>query len=538
MQDDFNDTYGTTDGRIAPGQTISGVLEEFGDLDAFRLSFPEFGVFRISVEDAAIRNLESCGAEFSYLNREFVSFPRFSDVLVTEPGNVYLRIGGGLGSVAPEYEISVQPLEANIGTSQNDWITYAPENTDVITYGGDGNDMLSFVELDHGVAIGRNTLAAYSPRDYAYGLLAAENAKFVGFEGFTGTIYDDFFMPQFQTIPLEGSSTASLRLRGLSGDDTFGTTTAAAIYDGGTGSDTVTYSTPISGIADESDSIHVSLLRGRGWGDQAQGDTYISIENVTGSWGSDVLTGDRGDNVVRVGSGEDTLIGNAGDDTIEGGSGPWYASDQDDVAIYNYDRALYDITRTDVGWHVAYTGPGAGDGVDQISGIEILRFADDEVRVTAEYSGVGAPQHFVGGSLSPAGVFYNREFFQTSDNLSASLLAGVGWTGQADGDSFDRISNLGGGLGNDLLIGDHLDNWLDGVTGNDTLVGNGGNDTLYGTEGYDVAVFSYDRDRYFVGEYATNVLVHDLGAPEGGGDGFDTLYDIDVLRFADGDFIL
>ena len=63
-------------------------------------------------------------------------------------------------------------------------------------------------------------------------------------------------------------------------------------------------------------------------------------------------------------------------------------------------------------------------------------------------------------------------------------------------------------------------------------------DTLYGTEGYDVAVFSYDRDRYFVGEYATNVLVHDLGAPEGGGDGFDTLYDIDVLRFADGDFIL
>ena len=53
-----------------------------------------------------------------------------------------------------------------------------------------------------------------------------------------------------------------------------------------------------------------------------EGDTFTSIENLSGSAFDDTLTGDTADNVLEGGDGADTLDGGAGADTAS-----WAASD-------------------------------------------------------------------------------------------------------------------------------------------------------------------------------------------------------------------
>jgi Ca2+-binding RTX toxin-like protein len=61
----------------------------------------------------------------------------------------------------------------------------------------------------------------------------------------------------------------------------------------------------------------------------AAGDQYLSIENLTGSSGTDHLTGDEQANVIKGLDGDDTLVGGGGKDTLDGGRGKDYVSYQD-----------------------------------------------------------------------------------------------------------------------------------------------------------------------------------------------------------------
>ena len=56
-------------------------------------------------------------------------------------------------------------------------------------------------------------------------------------------------------------------------------------------------------------------------GDAAQGDTYVSIENLSGSNFSDALYGNGGANAISGGNGNDLLVGYGGNDTLTGGAG-------------------------------------------------------------------------------------------------------------------------------------------------------------------------------------------------------------------------
>jgi Ca2+-binding RTX toxin-like protein len=78
-----------------------------------------------------------------------------------------------------------------------------------------------------------------------------------------------------------------------------------------------------------SGGVDVDLQTGRG-ARGATGDSYVSIENVTGSGGTDNLTGSAdantlrgldGDDIISGGAGNDTLKGDGGNDTINGGQG-------------------------------------------------------------------------------------------------------------------------------------------------------------------------------------------------------------------------
>ncbi|MGX7897080.1 calcium-binding protein, partial [Tsuneonella sp. HG222] len=88
----------------------------------------------------------------------------------------------------------------------------------------------------------------------------------------------------------------------------------ADTLNGGEGSDTASY-------ADNGGGVFVNLTLGVGSGNYAQGDTYTSIENVTGSIFNDFLIGDTGVNRLEGGAGNDTIIGGLGADVLIGGPG-------------------------------------------------------------------------------------------------------------------------------------------------------------------------------------------------------------------------
>ena len=103
-------------------------------------------------------------------------------------------------------------------------------------------------------------------------------------------------------------------LRGGSGDDLLiGGRGADKLY-GGPGNDTASYQDATRGVsANLADA-------GANTGD-AKGDTYSSIENLTGSDFNDRLTGHARANVLKGGKGDDILTGGRGGDTLYGGEG-------------------------------------------------------------------------------------------------------------------------------------------------------------------------------------------------------------------------
>jgi Ca2+-binding RTX toxin-like protein len=95
-----------------------------------------------------------------------------------------------------------------------------------------------------------------------------------------------------------------------------------------------------------------------------------------------------------------------------------------------------------------------------------------------------------GGPGSDTAGYYN-----STTGVVASLTAGVGAGGEAEGDTYFSIENLVGSQFADALVGNGAsnsltgadgDDFLDGGDGNDTLEGGSGNDTLKGGGGADV----------------------------------------------------
>ncbi len=108
---------------------------------------------------------------------------------------------------------------------------------------------------------------------------------------------------------------------------------------GGAGTDTASYASAGSGII-------ASLANGSINTGDAAADTYVEVENLTGSAFDDYLYGNSGNNVIDGGAGNDILKGYAGNDHLIGNSG-------DDVFMFN--TALNTTTNVDSiqGYNVA-----------------------------------------------------------------------------------------------------------------------------------------------------------------------------------------
>jgi serralysin len=86
--------------------------------------------------------------------------------------------------------------------------------------------------------------------------------------------------------------------------------------------------------------------------------------------------------------------------------------------------------------------------------------------------------------------------------------------------------------GNDVLDGSDYSDYIIGYAGNDTILGNSGNDTLDGDSGTDIASFN------LISNAVMSIRNLKLGGVEiqSASDGLDTLYNMETLRFFDGDF--
>jgi Ca2+-binding RTX toxin-like protein len=160
--------------------------------------------------------------------------------------------------------------------------------------------------------------------------------------------------------------------------------------------------------------VSVSLI-GQGISHDTGGagsDTFVSIENLTGSGFSDFLGGDGGDNLLSGLAGDDGLDGGAGNDTLDGGTG-------NDTATYQ----------------------DAADGVTVSLAI-----------TTAQDT------HSVG----------------LDTLVSIENLTGTAFDDTLTGDAGANL--LSGATGNDTLEGGAGNDMLDGGDGTDTLEGGAGND--------------------------------------------------------------
>lgn len=280
-----------------------------------------------------------------------------------------------------------------------------------------------------------------------------------GFENVVGSNFNDTLTGNGGNNVLIGLGGDDF-LFGLQGDDTLIGGAGADSLTGGAGVDTADYSTS---AGPRGDGVTIDLSQGTGSGNDAEGDTLSTIENVTGSAFNDTITGDVGNNVLIGLADNDTLIGGDGDDTLIGGDGV------DDMQGGEGDDTIEGGPNLDF--------PKGGNGSD-----------------TASYS------------MATSGV----SAFLLRDNRAG--------TGDARGDRFVSIENLTGSSYHDTLNGDSGDNVLRGGTGGDFLHGGAGNDTFVYTNVLDAPLADDFSERILDFSRGDIINLSQIDAITGGGD--------------------
>ncbi|MBL8488771.1 MAG: hypothetical protein JNK22_16990, partial [Rhodocyclaceae bacterium] len=303
---------------------------------------------------------------------------------------------------------------------------------------------------------------------------------YVGLDGAVGTGHQATPMP-LDILAVQSVYGANLGYR--TGNDTYVVRADGALrtlWDAG-GIDTL----DLRQVADPGyRGVTVDLSSDGGWGIAAgpTSATYVAFgvqfEQVLGTPGNDVLTGNVADNLLDGQAGSDTLDGGLGNDT--------YGIDDDgDVILADPGgtetvRASLSFTlRTDLE-NLVLLGPavsGTGNaGANLISGNDGANLLDGSGGADTLSGGKGNDVYRVDDDgdriVEPAGggedLVHAFVSWSLGDNLEHGVLQGS-----------DPLTLAGNGLPNSLA-GNLADNHLTGAAGNDTLEGGGGRDTLSG----------------------------------------------------------
>jgi Ca2+-binding RTX toxin-like protein len=103
-------------------------------------------------------------------------------------------------------------------------------------------------------------------------------------------------------------------LFGGDGNDTLLGRAGGDVLNGGNGADTASYAGALAGVT--ASLFNAAINTG-----DAAGDSYISVERLTGSSFDDILHGNDVRNILIGGAGNDAIKGNGGNDTLAGGLG-------------------------------------------------------------------------------------------------------------------------------------------------------------------------------------------------------------------------
>ncbi len=369
--------------------------------------------------------------------------------------------GGTLQSQAGEVLITSSyhdPIGANNITCSNfnDYV-YGDFGSDIIR-GRDGDDYLS--GGDGGDVMygdnGRDTILGGSGADTIYG---GDDTDYINAKEANDVIYG-------------GNGNGDDHINGGSGSD---------YIDGGDGNDTISFL--------ESFGVSVNLATHTFQYGNAQGDTYINIENIDGSHYADLLIGNAQNNYINGEQGDDFIDGGDGNDHLYGSLGNNYLI--------------------------------GGNGDDYIT-----------VRNGAE---------FINGGEGNDTVNYSHPYLTAAVNID--LSTGI-YGGLAINDTLISIENVTGTFqGNDRLVGNAQNNILSGSGGNDTIAGRAGDDTLYGGDGDDRiwgeqgndTINGNDGDDTIWGQDGNDTLNGKLGNDEiSGGTGNDIIYGSDGSDKIDG----
>ena len=296
-------------------------------------------------------------------------------------------------------------------------------------------------------------------------------------------------------------------LSGSDGNDTLEGGLGNDVLRGDAGSDWAAYWGAPSAVV-----VMLDLASGNGGisSGGAGSDTFIDIENLSGSDFNDTLTGSAGDNQLDGRAGNDSLSGGDGNDTLSGGSG------DDSLSGGNGNDNL---------------SGGAGDdtlrggtGNDSVLGNE----GADQIRADA------------GNDTLDGGLILDRANYTDGNTLTfadanagvtlnLSGISGDGSVGQGTAqDGFggtDIVRNLSFIVGSgydDLITGSAalVFEQFEGGSGNDTIDGGAITDPIFGRDS--------NRANYTNASYA---VVVDLAAgTASGGAGNDTLIHINQLR--------
>ncbi len=215
---------------------------------------------------------------------------------------------------------------------------------------------------------------------------------------------------------------------------------------------------------------------------------------LMGSGGVDVLVGKGGNDRLFGLDDIDLLIGGSGADYLSGGLGR-------DGAGYHTSTAavIVDLDNPSLN-----TGDAAGDTYNSIESVIGTAFADilsgnasanelvsdegnDELHGRAGNDLIGGGD---GADILDGGTGRDVAEYFGGGGVVASLSNPSINTGEAAGDVYISIEDLGGTYYDDSLNGDDGINQIDGWFGNDNLKGYKGNDILTGGDGHDSFIFN------------------------------------------------
>jgi Ca2+-binding RTX toxin-like protein len=202
-----------------------------------------------------------------------------------------------------------------LGLGGNDTI-FAGTGTTTDNYdGGDGIDSISFYYAGNGVTVNLSNTN--------YQNTGVGSDRIVNIEKLYGSNYND-------TLIGNGNGNA---FYGNGGNDTIfaGTGTASDLYNGGDGTDTISYYYASNAVNVD---LTITTYQNTGVGS----DFIVNVENLYGSAYNDILKGSSVNNALYGNNGNDTIYGADGNDLLNGGQG---------LDTFVFDTALNASTNTD-----------------------------------------------------------------------------------------------------------------------------------------------------------------------------------------------